>query len=150
MKITPKQKSLLISLQEGRSEWNMDRWELVMARSLSEKGLIERQNINNEVLIVPTEKGKKYILESKKNQKLYAFWEYDKFPYVLGAEIQETLGNGKILTKKYPGFSFKPKKILPCKEGRAKHKKLEDLSREYKNELDNLHKKYCEKANSII
>lgn len=60
--------------------------------------------------------------------KLYAFWKYDLFPYVLGGEVVEMRDDGRVLVKGYgPGFWFKPIRLVPVKTGKAIKKKLDEI-----------------------
>jgi hypothetical protein len=56
------------------------------------------------------------------NQKLYAFWSYDKFPYCLWGEVEKFKGN-KVYIESYQGW-FEPFKII---EGEAGVKLIESL-----------------------
>lgn len=52
------------------------------------------------------------------NEKLYAFWRYDQFPYVLGGTVTKMFDNGTVETKEYGrGSCFTPIKIVPLKAG---------------------------------
>jgi len=52
------------------------------------------------------------------NEKLYAFWSYDKFPYVLGGTVTKMHDDGTVETKEYgQGSCFTPIKIVPFKAG---------------------------------
>ncbi len=51
-------------------------------------------------------------------KKLFAFWRYDQFPYVLGSEITDMNNDGQVETTRYgKGQWFKPFKIVPVLEG---------------------------------
>lgn len=52
------------------------------------------------------------------NEKLYAFWSYDQFPYVLGGTVTKMFDDGTVETKEYgQGSRFTPIKIVPLKAG---------------------------------
>ena len=53
---------------------------------------------------------------NKKRQ--FAFWIYDQFPYVLGAEVKEIFYNGCVEPFGYEGFRFSPLKIMNYNEGK--------------------------------
>lgn len=83
------------------------------------------------------------------NQKLFAFWEYSSYPYVLGAEIENMLPDGFINAKGYGGYSFKPIKILPLKEGKELKVKLDNLKEEYDKAEKDLRKVYNKKLMEV-
>ncbi len=65
--------------------------------------------------------------------KLYAFWNYDTYPYLLGGPIVKVRDNGYVTTENYgPGYSFWPVRILTLKAGQLHHAKLKKLEAEYK------------------
>lgn len=55
--------------------------------------------------------------EKKMEERLYAFWEYDCPPYVLGGEVEELKDNGLVRIKGYRGMAFDPVKVVPYEEG---------------------------------
>lgn len=63
--------------------------------------------------------------------KLFAFWRYDSFPYMLGGEVERMLPSGAVYIAAYRG-SFMPIKLLPLAEGKALWEKLETLRSECK------------------
>ncbi len=67
-----------------------------------------------------------------KNRK-FAFWRYDLFPFVLGAEIIKKFDNETVEARGYEGYSVAPIKIVSYEKGL-----------EIKSELDNLKKKRLE------
>jgi hypothetical protein len=75
-----------------------------------------------------------------KPEELFAFWNYDQYPYVLGGTITEIDDSGLVQTKEYgQGTRFKPVKILPVTSGRALSVKLKHLGEEYKTAQKQLH-----------
>lgn len=61
--------------------------------------------------------------------KSYAFWRYDKFPYVLGGIVTKLLPTGNVEVE---GFGtnttgFKPIMVIPQERGRIIAKNLERL-----------------------
>ena len=72
-------------------------------------------------------------------KKLFAFWRYDQFPYVLGAEIEYINDDGFVRAKGFGGMMFRPIKIVPIAAGEqinAKLKKLEADERYARGEHD--------------
>jgi len=74
-------------------------------------------------------------------QRLYAFWKYDHFPYVLGGEVTKMLPDGAVETVGYgKGFSFTPFKIVPLEEGKKIVAQLQSL-KDAKNKAEAEHRK---------
>lgn len=76
--------------------------------------------------------------KSKKSKKLFAFWHYDQFPYLLGAT--GTLGDdGWFQPDSYGGHQFWPDKVFHnVEEGKAVHVKLKALTFERRQVMDAL------------
>lgn len=84
-------------------------------------------------------------------QKLYAFWKYDLFPFVLGGEITRMDNDGYVETVGYgPGFLFKPIKILPLEEGKRIAMLLTELKQEKMDAQAALDKMFLDKLGQII
>jgi hypothetical protein len=68
------------------------------------------------------------------NQRLYAFWRYygDDAKPLLGGEVIGFDERGNVKVKQYPGFTFKPVKILPFNEGKTIASKLDKARKEFK------------------
>lgn len=83
------------------------------------------------------------------NPKKFAFWSYDRFPYVLGAP--GTLrDDGWFEPDGYDGFKFRPVRIYDdVADGRAAHQKLEALAAERAMLLDTLEKGFKERLLSL-
>ena len=82
----------------------------------------------------------------KNNQTLYAFWDYDLCPYMLGGVIQGFLSSGNVKVKGYDGMSFKPIAILPDDTGRKALARLRNLQDQYRIEEKEIKSKYKELA----
>lgn len=88
---------------------------------------------------------------AKSGQRLFAFWKYDTYPYVLGAEVVEIKDSGRIVAKGYEGYaSFKPILLLPLKEGEKRWAELKKLREEYKQQSEELRKLYTTYAEKIL
>jgi len=72
-------------------------------------------------------------------KKLYAFWKYDTFPYVLGGEVKDINNKGLVYIVSYLGW-FKPIIILPLEDGKIIHEKIKSISDDYTNEMKLLRK----------
>lgn len=78
----------------------------------------------------------------KPNQILYAFWDYDSCPYMLGGIIQGFLPSGNVKVKGYDGMAFKPIAILPDEAGKKALTKLKQLRYKYAEEEKKLKLEY--------
>ena len=78
-------------------------------------------------------------------KKLFAFWKYDQFPYLLGAPVSKINEKGMWHAPNYQMW-FRPQKLLPIKQGEELKEKLEKLDKEYKKE----HKLVDEKFNKLL
>jgi len=84
-------------------------------------------------------------------QKLYAFWRYDHFPYVLGGEITQILPDGSVETFGYgKGFYFQPFKIVPVAEGRKIQAKLDELRVNEREAFKEHHEEWENKVKAVI
>jgi len=82
------------------------------------------------------------------NTRLMAFWKYDQFPYILGAEITKLNDEGLVYSPSYMGW-FKPKAILPYDTGVKIRNSLIQLRFDYDCKLAELKGEYIEKAIEI-
>ena len=57
---------------------------------------------------------------------MYAFWEYDLFPYYDGGKIKEIKGQS-VTVEGYDGYTFKPKFLMDDDSGKKFKKRLYDL-----------------------
>ena len=66
---------------------------------------------------------------------LFAFWRYDLYPYVLGAEIDAMTDKGSVhapsYSKSYADGWFTPIKIMPAKAGKALLTRIEQMRTEH-------------------
>lgn len=85
-------------------------------------------------------------MPNKPNQILYAFWEYDLCPYMLGGIIQGFLSSGRVKAKGYDGMTFKPIAILPDEAGKKALARLKEIRAEYDLNEKALKKTYKLKA----
>jgi hypothetical protein len=67
----------------------------------------------------------------KPNQILYAFWDYDLCPYMIGGIVTEFLPSGKVRVKGYDGMAFKPIAILPDEDGKRALTRLKQIRFEF-------------------
>lgn len=66
-------------------------------------------------------------------EKLYAFWQYDFFPYVSGGSILSFNKDGRVECG--TGFYYKPILVVPEKTGREIKERLAHLEHDYREAL---------------
>lgn len=80
--------------------------------------------------------------------KLFAFWNYDQYPYVLGAEVEELKGDS-VRPKGYGGYTFKHIHITDYESGVVIKDQLDYLKVKFEKERLELSKSYREQAKKI-
>jgi len=83
-------------------------------------------------------------------QKLYAFWDYDLCPYMLGGVVTMFTLSGKVRVEGYDGMAFKPIAILPEKAGHDALQILREIRYAYDNAEKALKKVYSKKARKLV
>lgn len=68
-------------------------------------------------------------------ETLYAFWNYDTYPYFLCGTVAKMDDDGLVSIKEYGFARFKPVLILPVNAGKRLQKKLDFLRDTYQSEL---------------
>lgn len=63
-------------------------------------------------------------------QRLFAFWRYSSYPFVLGAEVVGFSDDGWVEAAGYGGMRFRPIKIVPVAAGVKIHAALKRLEAE--------------------
>ena len=81
--------------------------------------------------------------------KMYAFWNYDSFPYLLGDEITDTKGN-YVRAKNYGGYWFNAAFFLPEEQGQSLKKELERIKDEKKLRENKLNLEFRERLDKIL
>ena len=81
-----------------------------------------------------------------KDQILYAFWDYDLCPYMLGGIITIFTEKGNVRVKGYDGMAFKPIAILPGESGKKALTRLKQLRYEYAEKEKALKEDYRTRA----
>lgn len=65
--------------------------------------------------------------------KLYAFWRHDQFPFILGGPVTKMRENGSVETKNFgPGYYFKPFKVVPLKAGLMLQQHLDSMEHKFR------------------
>jgi hypothetical protein len=78
-----------------------------------------------------------------KTQKLYAFWSYDQFPYVLSGTVTKINDDSSVETEEYgSGYCFTPVKIVPLKAGLIIKQELDEMKETRRQKLDALREKF--------
>lgn len=81
-----------------------------------------------------------------KNQTLYAFWDYDLCPYMIGGIVKEFLPSGSVTVKGYDGMAFKPIAIIPDEAGKKALARLNKIRYEYSEKEKALKNEYRSRA----
>lgn len=80
--------------------------------------------------------------------KLYAFWKYDRPPYLLGDEVSQIHEDGSVSVVKYT-YRFKPVVILPLEKGIKLQKKLNKANAKYNKVVDEAYRELKSVVKSI-
>jgi hypothetical protein len=67
-------------------------------------------------------------------QRLFAFWKYGTFPYVLGGEVERFGEGGLVYIKSYQSW-FRPVRVMLYEEGARLWEKLSSLRRSHDREI---------------
>jgi hypothetical protein len=81
-------------------------------------------------------------------QKLYAFWSYDQYPYCLWGEVEKFKGD-EVYIKYYQRW-VKPFKIVEGDVGERLIDTLEILENRRKVEINKLYNSYTEELKQIL
>ncbi len=83
--------------------------------------------------------------------RLYAFWTYDSYPYLLGGEVTKMLPNGMVEVKGYGrGFAFVPVKLLPLETGKAFQDYLNELKSQHSKAKSIFDRSWIAKADELL
>jgi hypothetical protein len=84
-------------------------------------------------------------------QKLFGFWGYDLFPYILGGEIEEILPYGRIKIKEYGNCISPRSKLITTEEsGLELDEKLKELVGRRQEELESISEKYDAELKTLL
>ena len=83
-------------------------------------------------------------------QKLYAFWRYDRYPFVLGGPIMKIGDGGEVYPEGYEGCRFKPIKILPLDAGVRLHQQIRALADRYNVELEKMQASWRKRVEDLL
>jgi hypothetical protein len=82
--------------------------------------------------------------------KLYAFWSYDLFPYLLGGPVDRVLPGKVVKVKNYGGSTFCWEILMPLEEGLKMQRELDQLAREYDNEIKQVKQEFKDKRDKLL
>lgn len=69
----------------------------------------------------------------------WAFWSYDRFPYVLSGQIKEVRKDGVVFCTTYDGMGFRPFHTERGEEGMFMHNALQRLEAKMNEAKRNVH-----------
>ncbi len=81
--------------------------------------------------------------------KIWAFWKYDRFPYLLGDEAGEMKGMS-VCPKSYGGYWFRAKFFLPDELGQNLKSDLKDLQYEKDAVMKKIHDEFEQKRVELL
>lgn len=64
--------------------------------------------------------------------KLWAFWRYDRFPYVLSGVVEEQLEDGRVKVRGYTGMVFRPLYLASGAAGERLDREVRRVSAAYR------------------
>ena len=79
-----------------------------------------------------------------------AFWEYDKFPFLLCGEITKIYDNGYVKTREFGGMIFNPVFFMEKEKGYELKNKLNELLHEFTKTNRDLQDTFVEKRDKLI
>lgn len=82
-------------------------------------------------------------------QRLWAFWKYDRWPFLLGGEIDHFTAGGSVYITSYQS-AFKPVLILSYKEGKSLLESLITMGAQLEADTIALRQSYTKKANELL
>lgn len=89
-------------------------------------------------------------MSNNMNQELYAFWEYDLYPYLLGGTVTQITSTGAVKTKEFGNSLFRPIIILPLESGIQLANKLKELDSEYRKARCDIELDFTQKLFSAL
>ena len=85
----------------------------------------------------------------KPRQKLFAFWKYGSFPYILGGEVARFCDDGLVYIDSYQG-TFRPVRVVLLAEGKALWDKLSELRQDHDDAEKKLREDYLAMAEKLF
>lgn len=84
-------------------------------------------------------------------QELYAFWPYDRFPFIVGGTVIQMNDKGYVETIEYGrGHWFKPCKLLPLEVGKNLHAQLKKLTDYHGDAIEEFNSLWLKKIKEIF
>lgn len=84
------------------------------------------------------------------NEKRYAFWKYDLFPYLLSGEVGELFEGGIVKPTNYSGHRFHYTAIINGDAGKQLGKDLERLREEHRQATAKLNADFKARRNVLL
>lgn len=80
---------------------------------------------------------------------LFALWEYDSFPYLLGARVTKMRDDGAVYAPSYSSW-FAPKHLLTPERGQRVWDDLQDLRGQHRAEMDRINEDFKRRAQEVL
>jgi DNA-binding MarR family transcriptional regulator len=83
------------------------------------------------------------------NQRLFAFWKYSSFPYILGGEVARFCDNGLVYIESYRS-TFRPVRVVLYAEGKKLWDEMSALRQEHDDAEKKLREDFLAKAEKLF
>lgn len=83
-------------------------------------------------------------------EKIWAFWEYDRYPYLLSGPVKRITDEGYATVDNYGGATFRHNFVLNAKQGKSLQFELDVLEAKFSKEKEELTKIYKEKLDNVL
>ena len=88
-------------------------------------------------------------MKKDNNINLFAFWEYDTYPYMLGGKASKMNDKGYVYVDSYQSW-FNPFKLMPVAVGKKLYAEVENLRASYREADIQLKKEYVDKLFGVV
>jgi len=82
--------------------------------------------------------------------KLWAFWNYDLFPFLCNGRVNQVATHGSVEIVNIPGCFYHPRFLLPADEGKKLSAELDKLEGEQRSAVDAVKRTYVKKLNELL
>lgn len=83
-------------------------------------------------------------------EKIWAFWKYDTYPYLNSGPVKRITDEGYATVDNYGGGTFKQEFVLNEKQGKTLQFELDVLERDFNKAKEELTKIYKEKLDNVL
>jgi hypothetical protein len=83
-------------------------------------------------------------------QQLYAFWNYDQFPYVLHGRVVHMSGDGYVKIEGYSTMRFRPVLLMPVEAGEKLGEQINAVRAEHKEALAEFNVSWKDRVRELL